>query len=68
MTPPCAVESPTRAADFDSMRTLVDPIAMLSDVLPQAGASLTRAAGKSAMSTDGAPGPVIGPAPWAGQV
>src|SRR3954452_9990606 len=64
MVPPCAVGSPTRAAGFLPIITLVDPMTIVAGGPTQTHMSPTTAAGIFAISTVGAPGPVIGPPTW----
>src|SRR3954451_3507488 len=61
MVPPCAVLSPTRAAGFLPIITLVDPMTIVEGGPTHTHMSPTTAAGIFAISTVGTPGPVIGP-------
>jgi hypothetical protein len=61
MLPPCAVGSPMRAAGLPPIRTVVEPMMMLSGGPVQIQVSPTTAAGIPPISTVGAPGPIIGP-------
>ena len=61
ITPPCEVESPSRAAGFPPIITVADPLIMVAGGPAQTHESPTRAAGKPPMSTTGAPPGSIGP-------
>ena len=61
MAPPCTVGSPIRAAIMFPMKTVGDPIAMLSGGPTQVHKSVARAAGWPPISTVGHPGGKIGP-------
>jgi hypothetical protein len=62
MIPPCAVWSPILAAGLPPIRTLVDPIRIVSGAgLTQVHISPTTAAGIFPIKTVGTPGPIIGP-------
>ena len=61
ITPPCTVGSPIRAAIRFPIRTVGDPIAMLSGGPTHTHMSVARAAGWPAMRTVGQPGGKIGP-------
>ena len=61
ITPPCAVESPIRAAGIPPMSTVVDPMIMESGGPTHVHKSPTRAAGKLPISTVGQPGGKMGP-------
>jgi hypothetical protein len=54
--PPCAVESPIRAAGIPPINTVVDPIMMESGGPAQVHRSPTRAAGKLPINTVAQPG------------
>src|ERR1700674_2619004 len=64
MVPPCMVESPIRAAMRLPMRTVAEPIAMVSGGPTQVAMSVTRAAGSIPISTVGSQGGRIGPPTW----
>lgn len=61
MLPPCAVESPTRAAWLPLIITVADPIIMLSGGPAQVHIFPTVAAGIPPIKTVGIPGGKIGP-------
>ena len=61
ITPPCEVESPSRAAGFPPIITVADPLMMVAGGPAQTQESPTRAAGKPPMSTTGVPAGSIGP-------
>jgi hypothetical protein len=61
MLPPCAVESPIRAAGIPHISTEVDPCTITSGGPTQIKLSPTLAAGKLPIRTVGAPGPTMGP-------
>ncbi|ABQ29475.1 hypothetical protein Acry_0247 [Acidiphilium cryptum JF-5] len=64
MVPPCAVESPIRAAGWPPISTVNAPTTTESGGPTQTAMSPTRAAGMPPISTVGAPGPMIGPPTW----
>jgi hypothetical protein len=59
--PPWAQESPSRAAGIPPIKTVVEPIAIVSGGPTQTHISPTRAAGNLPIITVGHPGPTIGP-------
>jgi hypothetical protein len=59
--PPCAVESPKRAAGIPPINTVADPFTIESGGPTQTNMSPTRAAGNFPIKTVGSPGPIIGP-------
>jgi len=61
ITPPCAVESPMRAAGIPPIITVDEPMAMLSGGPTQIAMSPTRAAGIPPIRTVGELGGKIGP-------
>jgi hypothetical protein len=61
IVPPCAVESPIRAAGIPFIRTVAEPAIILSGGPEQVAISPTRAAGKPPISTSVLPGGRIGP-------
>jgi hypothetical protein len=61
MLPPCAVESPMRAAGMPPIITVADPMAMVSGGPVQVQLSPTTAAGRLPTNTVGTPGPTMGP-------
>src|SRR6185437_10435863 len=61
MVPPCAQESPSRAAGWPPISTVGEPMTMLSGGPTHTAMSPKRAAGKPPISTVGAPGAEIGP-------
>jgi hypothetical protein len=64
MLPPCAVESPMRAAGIPPIITVADPMAMVSGGPMQVQLSPTTAAGMLPINTVGTPGPTMGPPTW----
>jgi hypothetical protein len=61
IAPPCAVGSPIRAAIRPPIKTVADPIAMISGGPTHTHMSVARAAGWPAIRTVGQPGGKIGP-------
>jgi hypothetical protein len=61
MLPPCAVESPMRAAGIPSIMTVPDPATMLSGGPTHTHRSPSFAAGNPPISTVGGPGGNMGP-------
>ena len=61
MVPPWAVESPIRAAGLPPIKTVAEPLIMLSGGPVHTQLSPTTAAGKPPIKTVGAPGPMMGP-------
>ena len=61
MLPPCAVESPIRAAGFPPISTVADPLAITSGGPTQTHISPTTEAGWLPIRTLGTPGPETGP-------
>jgi hypothetical protein len=61
ITPPCAVESPMRAAGLPPINTVAEPITMLSGGPTHTHISPRQAAGKPPIKTVGTPGGKIGP-------
>lgn len=61
IVPPCAVESPSLAANFPPICTVVDPMIMLSGGPLQVAISPTHAAGIPPIKTVGHPGGKMGP-------
>jgi hypothetical protein len=59
--PPCAVKSPTLAAGFPPIKTVVEPITIVSGGPAQEQISPTHAAGELPINTVGEPGAMIGP-------
>lgn len=64
ITPPCAVESPTRAAGKLLINILVLPVTITSGGPAQVHMFETVAAGKFKIKTFGTPGGKIGPPTW----
>lgn len=64
MVPPCAVESPMRAAGFEQIKTVAEPLMMLSGGPTQVHMEPRVAEGMPPMSTVGPPGDVMGPPTW----
>jgi hypothetical protein len=64
MVPPCAVESPIRAAGLPPINTVDDPMAIVSGGPTQTSISPTQAAGIPPISTVGDPGGRTGPPTW----
>lgn len=61
MVPPCAVESPIRAAGLPPMSTVEEPAAMVSGGPAQVHMSPAQAAGKPPIKTVGVSGGKMGP-------
>jgi hypothetical protein len=61
IVPPCAVESPILAAGFPPIKTVDEPITMLSGGPLQVAMSPTQAAGTPPIKTVGTPAGKIGP-------
>ncbi len=64
MVPPCAVESPIRAAGLPPIITVADPFTMVSGGPVQVHISPTQAAGMPPINTAGAPGGIMEPPTW----
>lgn len=64
ITPPCAVESPIRAAGIPPIITVADPLIIESGGPTHVHISPMTAAGIFPINTVGFPGPVIGPPTW----
>ena len=61
IVPPCAVESPMRAAGFLPIMTVADPLIIVSGGPTHTQLSPMTAAGMPPIITVGTPGPTMGP-------
>ena len=61
MEPPCAVESPNRAAGFPPIKTVADPATIVSGGPVHVAISPTVTAGMPPINTVATPGPIQGP-------
>ncbi|ERJ59858.1 hypothetical protein M472_13890 [Sphingobacterium paucimobilis HER1398] len=61
MLPPCAQGSPSLAAGLPPIKTVFEPLTMLSGGPVHTHASPTTAAGRLPIKTVGIPGPIMGP-------
>jgi hypothetical protein len=64
IVPPCAVESPIRAAGIPPIMTVAEPITMVSGGPVHVAMSPTLAAGIPPINTVGHPGGITGPPTW----